>query len=127
MKHASEKRHHRPETTLEVTPDGKVRGLWNDALALPQLGRCTVQRVSYVEFSMHRQCWCVREARPASSVRPATGPHAARGTLPGAGAALGGTALRARWPGLETHEKQTASMTRVERDPITHTVRRSRF
>jgi hypothetical protein len=62
-------RHHRPETTLEVTPDGRVRGLWNDTLALPELGRCIVLRVSYVEFSMRRQCWCVREARPASWLR----------------------------------------------------------
>lgn len=71
MKHASEKRHQRPETTVEVTPEGKVRGLWNDTLALPDLGRCIVQRVSYVEFSMHRQCWCVREARPVSWLRRA--------------------------------------------------------
>ncbi len=69
MNRTKANRHHRPETTLEVTPDGRVRGLWNDALALPQLGRCIVQRVSYVEFSMHRQCWCVREARPASWLR----------------------------------------------------------
>jgi hypothetical protein len=69
MNRASEKRHQRPETTLEITPDGRIRGLWNDALALPELGRCIVQRVSYVEFSMHRQCWCVCEARPASWLR----------------------------------------------------------
>ena len=69
MNRAKANRHHRPETTLEITPDGKVRGLWNDTLALPELGRCIVQRVSYVEFSMHHQCWCVREARPASWLR----------------------------------------------------------
>jgi hypothetical protein len=69
MKHASEKRHQCSETTVEVTPDGRIRGLWNDTLALPELGRCIVQRVSYVEFRMHRQCWCVREARPASWLR----------------------------------------------------------
>lgn len=69
MTHSKAKHHQRPETTLEVTPDGHVRGLWNDTLALPELGRCIVRRVSYVEFSMHRQCWCVREARPASWLR----------------------------------------------------------
>jgi len=57
------------QTTFEITPDGLVRGLWTDALALPQLGRCIVRRVSYVEFSQHRQCWCVREAQPASWLR----------------------------------------------------------
>jgi hypothetical protein len=36
------------------------------SLFRPGLGRCIVQRVSHVEFSMHHQCWCVREARPAS-------------------------------------------------------------
>ncbi len=57
------------EVALEITPDGRVRGLWTDALALPQLGHCTVQRVSYVEFSVRRQCWCVREAQPAGRLR----------------------------------------------------------
>jgi hypothetical protein len=69
MNRPKEKCHQRPETTLEITPDGRIRGLWNDTLALPELGRCIVQRVSYVEFSMHRQCWCVREARPANWLR----------------------------------------------------------
>ena len=69
MKRTRVKPQQKPETTLEVTPDGHIRGLWNDALALPELGRCIVQRVSYVEFSMHRQCWCVREARPTSWLR----------------------------------------------------------
>ncbi len=69
MNGASAKRPDGPETTLEIAPDGRIRGLWSDMLVLPQLGRCTVQRVSYVEFSMRRQCWCVREARPASWLR----------------------------------------------------------
>ena len=64
-------RRHAPETTVEITPDGRICGLWNDALALPQLGRCIVQRVSYVEFSTHRQCWYVREAQPVSWLRRA--------------------------------------------------------
>ena len=69
MKASSAQEPQAPHATLEVTPDGRIRGLWNDTLALPELGRCIVQRVSYVEFSMHRQCWCVREARPASWLR----------------------------------------------------------
>jgi hypothetical protein len=69
MNRIRDKCHQRPETTLEITPDGRIRGLWNDTLALPELGRCIVQRVSYIEFSMHRQCWCVREARPANWLR----------------------------------------------------------
>ncbi len=69
MKRRVAQRENAPEIMLEITPDGCIRGLWNDALGLPQLGRCIVQRVSYVEFTMHRQCWCVREARPASWLR----------------------------------------------------------
>ena len=64
MKRRMKIHRHDPETTLEITPDGRIHGLWTDALALPQLGHCLVQRVSYVEFSLHRQCWCVREAQP---------------------------------------------------------------
>lgn len=66
MRRRRTKHRHDPETTFEITPDGRVRGLWSDALTLPQLGHCLVQRVSYVEFSLHRQCWCVREAQPVS-------------------------------------------------------------
>lgn len=69
MKRRMKIHRHDPETTLEITPDGRVHGLWTDALALPQLGHCLVQRVSYVEFSLQRQCWCVREAQPASWLR----------------------------------------------------------
>lgn len=60
---------HDAHATFEITPDGRVRGLWTDAVPLPPLGRCIVQRVSYVEFSLQRQCWCVREAQPASWLR----------------------------------------------------------
>jgi hypothetical protein len=60
---------HDAHATFEITPDGRVRGLWTDAIALPPLGRCLVQRVSYVEFSTQRQCWYVREAQPTSWLR----------------------------------------------------------
>lgn len=66
MKRRRTKHRQDPGATLEITPDGRVRGLWTDALALPQLGHCLVQRVSYVEFSLQRQCWYVREAQPVS-------------------------------------------------------------
>ncbi len=69
MKRRRTKHRHDPEATFEITPDGRVRGLRTDALALPQLGHCTVQRVSYVEFSVGRQCWFVREAQPAGRLR----------------------------------------------------------
>jgi hypothetical protein len=58
-----------PPTTLEVTPDGRIRGLWDDALHLPALGPCVVRRVSYVEFSITQQCWCVHAARSGSWLR----------------------------------------------------------
>jgi hypothetical protein len=54
------------EVQLEITPDGRILGLWNDALNLAQLGHCVVRRASYVEFDARRQCWCVREARPST-------------------------------------------------------------
>jgi hypothetical protein len=69
MKCRRAKHGHDPEATFEITPDGRVRGLWTDALALPQLGHCIVQRVSYVEFSLQRQRWCVREAQTAGWLR----------------------------------------------------------
>ena len=50
--------------TLRITADGRVQGLWNDTLGLPQLGPVRVRRVSYVEFDHRRQEWCVRPARP---------------------------------------------------------------
>jgi hypothetical protein len=64
MKRPIAQRKRPPEIALEITPDGCVRGLWNDALGLGQMGHCTVERVSYVEFSIRRQRWCVREAQP---------------------------------------------------------------
>jgi len=60
---------HDAHATFEITPDGRVHGLWTDTVPLPPLGRCIVQRVSYVEFSTHRQCWYVREAQPLSWLR----------------------------------------------------------
>jgi hypothetical protein len=69
MKRPVTRRKSPPEIAFEITSDGRVRGLWNDTVGLAQMGHCTVERVSYVEFSMHRQCWCVREARPASWLR----------------------------------------------------------
>ncbi len=74
MKRRRAKHRHDPEATFEITPDGRVRGLWTDALALPQLGHCLVRRVSYVEFSLQRQCWCVREAHVKNRRRDAAAP-----------------------------------------------------
>ncbi|MBU0609163.1 MAG: hypothetical protein KKI08_14855 [Armatimonadetes bacterium] len=49
---------------LRITTDGRIRGLWDDSLALPELGPAKVWQASYVEFDQRRQLWCVRAARP---------------------------------------------------------------
>ena len=50
--------------TVRITRDGCIRGLWNDALDLPELGPVRVRRASYVEFDPRCQQWMVRLARP---------------------------------------------------------------
>ncbi len=49
---------------LRITPDGRVRGLWTDAVVFAALGRSHVRRASYVEFDESAQRWMVREAVP---------------------------------------------------------------
>ena len=49
---------------LRITTDGRIRGLWTDAIDLPGLGQVHVQRASHVEFDDRSQCWQVREATP---------------------------------------------------------------
>ena len=53
---------------LRITRDGRVRGLWTDALDFVALGKTDVRRASHVEFDRRRQCWCVREAKPPQRV-----------------------------------------------------------
>ena len=45
---------------VRVRPDGSVRTLWNDALALHTLGHVTTERASSVEFDVARQVWVAR-------------------------------------------------------------------
>ena len=56
-------------TTLRITPDGRIRGLWTDDVRLAELGTMHVRRASHVEFDDRQQCWCVREAEPDCAVR----------------------------------------------------------
>jgi hypothetical protein len=49
---------------LRITPDGRIRGLWEDSLDLHELGALRVRRASHVEYDNDRQCWCVRSATP---------------------------------------------------------------
>ncbi len=51
---------------LRITPDGTVRGLWDDAIDWPTLGRIAVRRASHVEFCPRRQQWYVQSGRPRS-------------------------------------------------------------
>ena len=56
-------------TKLRITSDGRVCGLWTDQIQFKAMGTVRVRRVSHVEFYEHYQCWGVREAIPASSIR----------------------------------------------------------
>ena len=57
-------------TKLRITPDGRIRGLWDDAIPLADLGSVRVRRASHVEYDNRRQCWTVR---PAGGCRPRAG------------------------------------------------------
>jgi hypothetical protein len=48
-------------TKLRISPDGRIRGLWDDEVRLGELGVMRVRRASHVEFDARRQCWTVRE------------------------------------------------------------------
>ena len=54
---------------LRITPDGRIRGLWTDAVNFTALGRTSVRRASHVEFDGLRQMWYVREAVPSGRLR----------------------------------------------------------
>ncbi len=54
---------------LWITSDGRIRGLWADAIGFTELGECVVRRASHVEFDRRRQCWTVREAVPRGRLR----------------------------------------------------------
>lgn len=56
---------------LQITPDGRIRGLWNEVVNFTALGRMHVTRASHVEFDARSQRWFVREAMPTSWVRRA--------------------------------------------------------
>ena len=49
-------------TKLRITPDGRIRGLWDDDVQLGDLGVIRVRRASHVEFDNRRQGWTVRPA-----------------------------------------------------------------
>ncbi len=51
-------------TTLRISGDGTIRGLWTDEVDWRQLGPVQVKRASHVEFDDRRQLWYVRLARP---------------------------------------------------------------
>ena len=54
---------------LRITPDGRIRGLWTDAVNFTALGHTTVRRASHVEFDDARQIWYVRAAVPSGRLR----------------------------------------------------------
>ena len=47
-------------TKLRITPDGTVRGLWDDTVDWASLGPVSVRRASHVESCDKAQLWCVR-------------------------------------------------------------------
>ena len=54
---------------LRITTDGRLRGLWTDAVDFASIGHTRVRRASHVEFDENRQMWFVREAMPRGLVR----------------------------------------------------------
>ena len=53
---------------LRISPDGTIRGLWDDQMDWPALGHVAVHRASHVEFCDRQQMWYVRAGRPKSWV-----------------------------------------------------------
>ena len=49
---------------LRITTDGRLRGLWTDAVDFTGIGRTAVRRASHLEFDAQSQQWTVREAIP---------------------------------------------------------------
>ena len=54
---------------LRITRDGRVRGLWTDAVDFTGMGRTVVRRASHVEFDRRRQQWFVTAAVPRGRLR----------------------------------------------------------
>ncbi len=54
---------------LRITPEGRIRGLWTDAVNFTALGHTIVRRASHVEFDGRKQMWYVREAVPSRRLR----------------------------------------------------------
>lgn len=48
---------------LQITPEGGIRMLADDAVDLRPFGRVDVQRASHVEFSESEQAWFVQSAK----------------------------------------------------------------
>lgn len=53
---------------LRITKDGRICGLWTDAVSMQDIGNVHVRRASHVEFDDRQQCWCVREAHPTNGL-----------------------------------------------------------
>lgn len=51
---------------LIIARDGTIRGLWDDAVDWPTLGRISIRRASHVEFCPQRQRWYVQSGHPRS-------------------------------------------------------------
>jgi hypothetical protein len=47
--------------TLTVHPDGRVTGLYTEAIDLHRLGCLHVERFTTIEFSDEHQQWCVND------------------------------------------------------------------
>ncbi len=56
-------------TKLHITPDGRIRGLWDDSVPLGELGVVRIERASHVEFDNRLQRWTVRSAHRSGRQR----------------------------------------------------------
>jgi len=56
-------------TKLRISPDGRIRGLWDDNVPLGELGAVRVERASHVEFDNGLQSWTVRPTAQSGTRR----------------------------------------------------------
>jgi hypothetical protein len=54
---------------LRIAADGKVQGLWTDAVDWPVVDRLTLRQASHIEFYEQAQKWLVPAAKPRKALR----------------------------------------------------------
>ena len=52
-----------------ITPEGRVKSLWDNCVDWRALGRVTISRASHIEFCNKKQMWYVKAGRPQGWLR----------------------------------------------------------